>query len=259
MTMTTSRLPLLLAVLGSLALSAGCSARASVDGSSDYPHTGTPPGTDTRVRALNADTYEMVDGRVVQPRFMYEYAFDYDDDGNYAAGEPSPLPAEPDTPTAYAYAFDRDDDGSYAKPRPEPSGVTAYVPRVTPVTTIPFVIHEDLLDRCADADPEFYFAFDSAKLQDDIDADIANLAACLQDPRLETRSIEIVGHADERGSDAYNDQLGLERAQSVADALREQGLSDERIRVRSLGEQNADDPLDWDDRRVIIRLLPELR
>ena len=254
LTKTTPRLLSSMSLLCGLALGIGCATQTSVNPASEYPHTGTPPGTDTRVSALAADTYEMVDGKVVAPDFMYDYAFDYDDDGSYAAGSPSPVTTEPTPPTKYAYAYDRDDDGSYAKPRVDTTTVPAYVPRLTPITSIPFVIHEDLLDRCADADREFYFAFDSAKLPADIDADMANLVTCLQDPRLQTQKIEIIGYTDERGSAAYNAQLGLERAQSVADALESKGLADDRIHVRSAGEAEADDPLYWDDRRVIIRL-----
>lgn len=50
--------------------------------------------------------------------------------------------------------------------------------------------------------------------------------------------VEITGYSDTTGSDAYNQQLTEKRAQSVADQFKAQGIADERMTVRGLGEAN---------------------
>ncbi|EHV5558082.1 outer membrane beta-barrel protein [Vibrio parahaemolyticus] len=50
--------------------------------------------------------------------------------------------------------------------------------------------------------------------------------------------VEITGYSDTTGSDAYNQQLTEKRAQSVANQLKAQGIADERMTVRGVGEAN---------------------
>jgi len=50
------------------------------------------------------------------------------------------------------------------------------------------------------------------------------------------KKIRIVGHACSIGRAAYNYQLGLRRAQAVADALRKRGVRSEQMIVESKGE-----------------------
>lgn len=47
----------------------------------------------------------------------------------------------------------------------------------------------------------------------------------------------IDGHTDNRGSDAYNDNLSQQRAQAVKDALVEQGADPAKLQVRGMGER----------------------
>jgi OOP family OmpA-OmpF porin len=49
---------------------------------------------------------------------------------------------------------------------------------------------------------------------------------------------EIIGHTDSRGSEAYNQTLSQNRAQSVADYLISQGIDESRLTVRGEGESN---------------------
>jgi len=51
--------------------------------------------------------------------------------------------------------------------------------------------------------------------------------------------IIIEGHADERGSDAYNLALGEKRAQAVRDYLMSLGIDSERVAIISYGEEKA--------------------
>ena len=49
--------------------------------------------------------------------------------------------------------------------------------------------------------------------------------------------IEIQGHADSRGTTAYNSALGQKRGQSVANYFLAQGIASSRIKVISYGEE----------------------
>ena len=69
--------------------------------------------------------------------------------------------------------------------------------------------------------------------------------------------VSVVGHTDRAGSDAFNMQLSLDRAESVRDALVDAGLTTERIEVTSHGENNplietADGVLEPRNRRVEV-------
>ena len=55
-------------------------------------------------------------------------------------------------------------------------------------------------------------------------------------------SIEIVGHADERGSDEYNLTLGNRRAVAAKQFLTGRGVDGSRISTRSAGEEQPVDP-----------------
>lgn len=52
------------------------------------------------------------------------------------------------------------------------------------------------------------------------------------------QTIDVVGHTDERGSEEYNDVLGLARAQSFADVLVRLGFNEKSINVLSAGERD---------------------
>lgn len=102
-----------------------------------------------------------------------------------------------------------------------------------------------------------YFPLDSAELVGE-KATLERLAACLRDGPLEGKRVAVVGHADPRGSEAYNLRLGRERAENTASFMTGLGVSPEQIDVFSLGEETAtgDDPRSWAlDRHVTIRLL----
>ncbi len=65
----------------------------------------------------------------------------------------------------------------------------------------------------------------------------AELAAIAEDVMAgETAPIKIVGHTDGLGEGDYNIQLGLERAEAVAEALIEHGVAAEQIAASSEGE-----------------------
>ena len=61
---------------------------------------------------------------------------------------------------------------------------------------------------------------------------VANILA-----QCETGRIEIGGHTDSRGSDAYNISLSQARVDSVLNALKERGVNVERLAARGYGER----------------------
>ncbi len=85
-----------------------------------------------------------------------------------------------------------------------------------------------------------HFATDSAELTATAQHTLTNLAANgLSAPGHLTI---INGHADRRGTDAYNDQLSARRAQAVRDYLIRAGVPVDRIETRHFGEQKPLDP-----------------
>ncbi len=78
------------------------------------------------------------------------------------------------------------------------------------------------------------FATDSATLRPDLTRDIKTVAANLL--KYPNSKIEVVGHTDNSGSAAYNQDLSQRRAVSVANVLRESGVPNSRIAAYGRGE-----------------------
>jgi outer membrane protein OmpA-like peptidoglycan-associated protein len=80
------------------------------------------------------------------------------------------------------------------------------------------------------------FATDSANLRADLTRDIKAVASNLL--RYPNSTIEVVGHTDNSGSAAYNQDLSQRRAVSVANILRESGVPNGRITAFGRGEDS---------------------
>jgi outer membrane protein OmpA-like peptidoglycan-associated protein len=78
------------------------------------------------------------------------------------------------------------------------------------------------------------FAFNEATLTQRGEATLNNFAQGLRDASV--NSIQVVGHTDLLGSDAYNQQLSERRANTVARYLASQGVPADRIRAEGRGE-----------------------
>jgi len=73
--------------------------------------------------------------------------------------------------------------------------------------------------------------------------------------------IDVYGHTDSTGSEAYNQQLSERRANSVAAYLESRGVQSARIGTRGFGETQPIAPNDTEEgraanRRVEIRVVP---
>lgn len=157
-------------------------------------------------------------------------------DTRYGTSEPSPVATigtEPPTVPA---------PGPYqpvCQDPPLPSPPIVQLPPDQPITIrVPINIHFAL--------DESFISAESAAIIDEI------ALVMQQNPSL---TVELQGHTDPRASDEYNQALGERRATSARDYLLQQGISPERIRIRSFGESqlisNEPDIVDYArDRRV---------
>ncbi len=81
-----------------------------------------------------------------------------------------------------------------------------------------------------------YFEFDSHTLDDNGRATVARMAEAMKE-YPEINSIVIQGHTDERGTEEYNFALGEKRAAAIRNYLASYGISDERLKTLSFGQE----------------------
>lgn len=94
---------------------------------------------------------------------------------------------------------------------------------------------------------DLLFATDSASVRPDLRADLNTVASSLL--RYPNSRIEVIGHTDNTGSAAYNQDLSQRRAVAVASVLREGGVPGSRVAAFGRGE----------DQPVASNLTPEGR
>jgi peptidoglycan-associated lipoprotein len=137
-----------------------------------------------------------------------------------AAAAPAPAPAPPPTPAAPA-------------PRPEPSAPAPAPERRVPDAATRARI-ETLLARIEDA----YFDYDKHTLRPDaikaLQADSTELRDIVV--QYSDYRVTIEGHADERGSEAYNLALGDARAKAAKDYLSSIGIPATQLAIISYGK-----------------------
>ena len=103
------------------------------------------------------------------------------------------------------------------------------------------------------------FATDSASLRPDLTRDINAVAGSLL--RYPNSRIEVIGHTDDTGSNAYNQDLSQRRAVSVSNILRDNGVPGSRLSAFGRGEDapiasNATPAGRAQNRRVEIIIRP---
>ena len=103
------------------------------------------------------------------------------------------------------------------------------------------------------------FDFDSYAIKPQFRATLDEVARTLN--AYPSTMIDVLGHTDSVGSDAYNQRLSEQRAQSVANYLTSRGVNPARIATRGYGEtmpiaDNATEAGRAANRRVEIKVVP---
>lgn len=103
------------------------------------------------------------------------------------------------------------------------------------------------------------FPVDSYALQPGVQGTLNEVARTLAS--YNQTYIDVLGHTDSTGSDAYNQALSERRAQSVADYLSSQGVAQARMGIRGYGETQPIASNDTEEgraqnRRVEIKVVP---
>ena len=95
------------------------------------------------------------------------------------------------------------------------------------------------------------FDFDKAALRPVAAQNLEKLAESLK--KYPGENVLVVGHTDNVGASAYNEQLSQERAASAAAYLRQQGIDPARIATRGMGEGDPVASNDTADGRQLNR------
>jgi OOP family OmpA-OmpF porin len=130
-------------------------------------------------------------------------------------------------------------------------GVVAPSPAVPPQAVVPVVVPAPVPARTY----LVFFDWDRAELTERTRQIVAEAAQA--STRVQHTRIEVNGYADRSGTPAYNQVLGLRRAQNVAAELVKDGVAQSSVDIRSYGEshplvQTADGVREPQNRRVEI-------
>jgi len=120
-----------------------------------------------------------------------------------------------------------------APPAPPPVPMPEHV-KIVEVPVEKVVVQERVVEVDRLVFTPVAFNFDSAFL-----TDLGKGQVYLAAQRLKERgnlTIVVEGHADNRGDDAYNQKLGLQRAQTVMNELASFGIDPSRMTTASIGE-----------------------
>lgn len=78
------------------------------------------------------------------------------------------------------------------------------------------------------------FGFDKSNLSNDAKTNLDKLVNIMKD--YEDTNIEVQGHTDSKGSEAYNKKLSEQRATAVSQYLMEKGINNFRLSINGFGE-----------------------
>ena len=125
-----------------------------------------------------------------------------------------------------------------APPTPAPAPAAAPAEKPAPAPAAPaFAKKPELTEEelFAQNVKDIFFSYDNADVRADEQPLVSSDAAFLAShPAIK---VLIEGHCDERGSDVYNLSLGESRADKIRNALIQQGVSADRIKVISFGKE----------------------
>ena len=95
------------------------------------------------------------------------------------------------------------------------------------------------------------YGFDRSALSSNAQQNLNKLVDVLK--KYPDTNIEILGHTDNKGSDAYNMDLSQKRAGSAANYLKNNGISSSRVTTRGMGETDPVATNDTDEGRAANR------
>lgn len=103
------------------------------------------------------------------------------------------------------------------------------------------------------------FAVDSSAIQPEFQTTLGSVANTLS--QYEKSYVDVLGHTDSTGSDAYNQSLSERRANSVANVLANNGVQRARLATRGYGESqpvasNSTEEGRAANRRVELKIVP---
>lgn len=149
-------------------------------------------------------------------------------------------------------------DPARAEPgAPRPQDPAAGDPLFAIITVTAIDIDTRLAVMCGIPESDVFFKYDSAKVLPEAKDRLDRIAACAIDGAAKGKDLLVIGRAGPVGSDEYNKELGMSRAEAVSKYLREKGVSKSRVTTESKGETaaNAAAPASWPyERRVTLRL-----
>ena len=140
-----------------------------------------------------------------------------------------------------------------AAPPPSPVAVVAPPPpKPAPAATIVPVTPKQM--RVVTLESDTLFAFDSASPQGDLQTLTQRLGGLRS-----VEAVQIVGHTDNTGPAAYNEQLSVRRADSIRELLVKNGVDPSKITLLGMGErspaaENSTPEGRAKNRRVVIML-----
>ena len=82
---------------------------------------------------------------------------------------------------------------------------------------------------------EIHFDYDKSEVKAEFREELAKVAAFLE--KMPNVSLDLEGHCDQRGTTQYNLALGQRRADSVKNYLITLGVSENRLRANTFGEE----------------------
>lgn len=120
-------------------------------------------------------------------------------------------------------------------------------------------ISPQVQELCGISADQANFDFNSANLSKDAKATLDLIATCFLTGPGVGKNLNLVGHADPRGSEEYNFALGQKRAGNVGKYLNSKKLGSDRVESSSRGELDAtgSDEASWADDRFVDILLAE--
>lgn len=120
-------------------------------------------------------------------------------------------------------------------------------------------VSQAVMELCGLSADQANFDFDSAKLSPSAKQTLDAIADCFLTGPGVGKNLNLVGHADPRGTEDYNFALGQKRAGNVGAYLGKKGLGNDRLASSSRGELDAKgtDDASWAEDRYVDILLAE--